>query len=56
MIGFAKHSETEEEMVVYEELYGEHRLWVRPADQFFEIVEAGGVLQPRFAYLGDYHQ
>ena len=56
VIGFAKHSETEEEMVVYEELYGEHRLWVRPADQFFEIMEAGGVLQPRFAYLGDYHQ
>ena len=53
VIGFAKHSETLEEMVVYEELYGDHGLWVRPADQFFEIVDINGVLQPRFAYLGD---
>ncbi len=53
VIGFAKHSETLEEMVVYEELYGDHSLWVRPANQFFEIVDINGVLQPRFAYLGD---
>ena len=29
--GFAKDSETLEEMVVYRALYGERGLWVRPA-------------------------
>ncbi len=31
VIGIARHSETLEEMVVYEALYGEGGLWVRPA-------------------------
>ena len=30
--GFAKDSETLEEMVVYRALYGERGLWVRPAN------------------------
>jgi hypothetical protein len=33
--GFAKDSETLEEMVVYRALYGERGLWVRPAKMFF---------------------
>ena len=37
--GFAKDSETLEEMVVYRALYGERGLWVRPAKMFFETVE-----------------
>lgn len=51
--GFARHSETMEELVVYQALYGEQGLWVRPADMFFENVEVNGVYQPRFAYLGE---
>ena len=35
--GFAKDSETLEEMVVYPALYGEHGLWVRPAKMFFDM-------------------
>ena len=31
VIGMARHSETEEEMVVYRPLYGEGGLWARPA-------------------------
>ena len=31
VLGVARHSETEEEYVVYRQLYGEHSLWVRPA-------------------------
>ena len=40
--GFAKDSETLEEMVVYRALYGEHGLWVRPAKMFFETIERDG--------------
>ena len=46
--GFAKDSETLEEMVVYRALYGEHGLWVRPAKMFFETVERDGKTMKRF--------
>ena len=47
----ARHPETLEEMVVYEALYGEHGVWVRPASMWDEIVERGGVRQPRFVRI-----
>ena len=46
--GFAKDSETLEEMVVYRALYGERGLWVRPAKMFFETVERDGIFIKRF--------
>ena len=46
--GFAKDSETLEEMVVYRALYGEHGLWVRPAKMFFETIERDGKHMKRF--------
>ncbi|WP_415226534.1 DUF1653 domain-containing protein [Psychromonas sp.] len=48
--GLAKHSETEEMMVVYRPLYGEQALWVRPLTMFIEDVEVDGSMQPRFAF------
>lgn len=48
VIGIARHSETEEPMVVYRPLYGEGGLWVRPEAMFLEEVEVGGVAVPRF--------
>ena len=51
VIGIARHSETEEEMVVYRKLYGDHSLWVRPLTMFLEQVEVNGCLVPRFAPL-----
>ena len=53
VIGIAKHSETEEEMVVYRQLYGEHGLWVRPASMWEEIIERDGKTYQRFTYVGD---
>lgn len=47
----ARHSETLQPLVVYRALYGEHGLWVRPAEMFEERVEIEGVSQPRFAKL-----
>lgn len=31
-------SETQEEMVVYQALYGERKMWVRPKKMFFETI------------------
>jgi len=44
----AKHSETLEEMVVYQALYGDFGIWVRPLDMFLESVDRGGVMTYRF--------
>lgn len=51
VIGIAKHSETEEDVVVYRALYGECGLWVRPLDMFCENVEVKGKLIPRFELI-----
>lgn len=51
VIGVAKHSEDESELVVYRPLYGEGRLWVRPLDMFNEFVELDGQTVPRFQFL-----
>lgn len=37
----ARHSETEEELVVYRALYGEHGIWVRPRAMWDEEVRPG---------------
>ncbi len=52
VLGVAKHSETEEEFVVYRPLDGSGGLWVRPRAMFLETVTAGGAAVPRFQYLG----
>ena len=39
VIGFAEHTETGEKMVVYEALYGDFRLYVRPYDMFMGKVD-----------------
>lgn len=53
VIGIARHSETLGPLVVYQALYGERGLWVRPAAMFVETVEVGGRSFPRFARIGD---
>lgn len=49
----AKHSETLEPMVVYQALYGERGIWVRPASMWNEMVERDGVTIKRFTYIGN---
>jgi hypothetical protein len=51
VIGIARHSEDESELVVYRPLYGEGKLWVRPLEMFVELVEVEGSKQPRFAFI-----
>ena len=47
----AKHSETQEEMVVYRALYGEGGVWVRPASMWNEEVEREGKTYKRFTFV-----
>ena len=51
LIGVARHSETLEEMVVYQALYGEGGIWVRPASMWNEAVEHQGQTVPRFQLI-----
>jgi hypothetical protein len=50
--GVARHSETEELLVVYTPLYGEGGLWARPLSMFQQTVMHDGREQPRFEYVG----
>ena len=47
----AKHSETMEDMVVYQALYGDMGIWVRPRHMFLETVERDGKIFQRFEFV-----
>ena len=53
VLGTARHSETLEVMVVYQALYGDRGLWVRPASMWNETVERDGMAYRRFTYVGE---
>ena len=57
VIGVVHHSETLEELVVYQALYeskefGKDAIWVRPKKMFLEMVIVEGKEVPRFAFVG----
>jgi len=56
VIEVARHSETQEWVVVYRCLYGDYSLWVRPYDMFVETIVINAVEMPRFQYVGDITQ
>jgi hypothetical protein len=51
VLAVARHSETLEDLVVYQALYGAGDLWVRPVKMFLEDVSIGDGLQPRFKFI-----
>lgn len=51
VLGVVRHSETLEPLVLYQPLYGEQAMWVRPYAMFVEEVEVDGVRRPRFALV-----
>lgn len=55
LIDIVRHSETEEELVLYETLYENElgKLWVRPIRMFIEKVNVDGHEVDRFHYIGD---
>ena len=48
VLGFAVHSETLEDMVIYRALYGERGTWVRPLSMWEELIEINGKTVMRF--------
>lgn len=53
VLHLARHSETEEEMVVYQALYGERGIWVRPLEMFLDQKEVEGKMVNRFEEIAD---
>lgn len=51
VIGAGKHTETEEELVIYRALYEPYEIWIRPFDMFFETIHLDGKDIPRFEKL-----
>ncbi|MEM9102182.1 MAG: DUF1653 domain-containing protein [Pseudomonadota bacterium] len=49
----ATHSETEEPLIVYQCLYGDFDMWVRPKKLFIETITIDGKTIPRFDYIFD---
>ena len=49
VLHIAKHSETLEDMVVYQAMYGERSIWVRPKEMFDESIERDGKVIRRFS-------
>ncbi len=52
VLNIAKHSETLEDYVVYQALYGDKGIWVRPMSMFEEMVEVNGMPVNRFKRVG----
>ena len=53
VLAVAKHSETLEEMVVYQALYGEYGIWVRPLSMWNEVITRDGKTFKRFEKIED---
>jgi hypothetical protein len=53
VLGIARHTETSEELVVYQALYGDCSLWVRPISLFNQTILQNAREVPRFRFLGE---
>ena len=53
VLAIARHSESLEEMVVYQALYGDGGVWVRPVAMFVENILVDGRWQPRFVLVDE---
>lgn len=51
VLHIAKHSETLEDYVVYQALYGEMGIWIRQLSMFEEMVDFHGEIVERFTKL-----
>lgn len=52
VLGTAKHADSGERFIIYQAMYGDRELWIRPESVFIEFVEVDGERVPRFSYTG----
>lgn len=55
VFGVGMHSENYEDLVIYQELFGNREIWARPLKMFCATVMRDGVECPRFEYLREYN-
>ncbi|MFA6296488.1 MAG: DUF1653 domain-containing protein [Patescibacteria group bacterium] len=51
VISIAKHSETLEDLVIYQAEYGKKQIWVRPIKNFLEKIIVKNKKIPRFKFI-----
>jgi len=55
VIGVCRHTETLEECVIYQSLYGDYGLWVRPLAMFQESIEYNNQPVSRFTFVKEFY-
>lgn len=53
VLHIARHTETGEEFVIYQDVSAPEKIWARSLAMFIEDVEVNGAKMPRFAYSGE---
>ena len=53
LVSVAKDSETLDKIVVYQAMYDDGDIWVRPYDEFFGKVDRDGMVRDRFTKIGE---
>ena len=53
VIAIGLHSETQEELVIYQAMYGDNVIWCRPKYMWSEKVEYNGEIVKRFELIED---
>ena len=51
VVGWGKHSETLEDLVVYVDVENENNIWLRPEAMFLETITRDGKTFPRFELI-----
>lgn len=51
VLAIGQDSESLEPVVVYQALYGDHKVWVRPKEMFEGVVERDGKTMKRFTEI-----
>jgi hypothetical protein len=55
VLGTAIHASSNEELVIYQQEYGNYRVWARPVSEFLETVTRDGKTMPRFEHIGHWN-
>jgi hypothetical protein len=53
VLHIVRHSDTQEELVVYQDVEAPEKIWARAPSVFLEEIEVEGKRIPRFAPVGD---